>query len=196
MQLYSIIDENNYITHCEWHEQCPVNGTPLLNNLGFVIPRLVDGVLTETFVYIPTIEEKDVLLKKVLNKILLYSRALAMGKSVDDDLDYFEKAYTNKYEMCKGLKVDPYNTLYIESVSEGFATVQEYKDYVIEKYELGKGFYDTALQLSEVMRKLVINDCANNEINKAVQRLTLVDELPTTITVAQVSQVFNQVMAI
>ena len=119
-----------------------------------------------------------------------------MGKSIDDDLEYFEKAYTNKYEMCKGLKPDSYNTLQIESVAEGFATLQEYKDYVIEKYELGKGFYDTALQLSEVMRKLVINDCTNNEINKAMQRLTLVDELPTTITVAQVSEVFNQVMAI
>lgn len=143
-----------------------------------------------------SIIDKDILLKRVLNKILLYSRALAMGKSIDDDLEYFEKAYTNKYEMCKGLKPDSYSTLQIESVAEGFATLQEYKDYVIEKYEIGKGFYDTALQLSEVMRKLVINDCTNNEINKAMQRLTLVDELPTTITVAQVSEVFNQVMAI
>lgn len=194
MQLYSILDSEGYVLHCERHDECPINGTPLLNTQGFKLAKLVNGVLVEA--HISSIEEKDELLRKVLNKILLYSRALAMGKTIEDDLDYFEKAYTNKYEMCKGLKVDPYNTLYIESVSEGFATVQEYKDYVIEKYELGKGFYDTALQLSEVMRKLIINDCVNNEINKAIQRLKLVDDLPNTITVSQVSQVFNQVMAI
>jgi hypothetical protein len=49
MQLYSILDENNYITHCERHEQCPSNGTPLLNT-EFKTPRLVDGVLVETHV--------------------------------------------------------------------------------------------------------------------------------------------------
>jgi hypothetical protein len=191
MKLYSILDENGFITHCEWHNECPANGTPLLNTQ-FKTPRLVEGVLVET--HISTIEEKDELLKRVLNKILLYSRALAMGKSIDDDLEYFEKAYTNKYEMCKGLKPDSFNTLYLEATSEGFASVQEYKDYVIERYEAGKGFYDTALQLSEVMRKLVITDCDNNQIEKAIQRLKLVDELPTTITVEQVSIVFNQVI--
>ena len=47
MQLFSIFDENGYITHCERHEQCPTNGTPLLNT-EFKAPRLVDGVLIET----------------------------------------------------------------------------------------------------------------------------------------------------
>jgi hypothetical protein len=46
MQLFSILDENNYITHCEWHTECPQNGTPLLNTQ-FKTPRLVDGVLIE-----------------------------------------------------------------------------------------------------------------------------------------------------
>lgn len=136
----------------------------------------------------------DVLLKKVLNKILLYSKALAMGKSIEDDLAYFEEAYTNKYNMCKGNSSDPYNTLYYESLAEGFTTLQEYKDYVITKYELGKSFYDTALQMSEVMRKLIIVDCTSNNLNKAIQRLKLVDDLPATITPQQVSVVFNQVI--
>jgi hypothetical protein len=46
MQLYSILDENNYITHCERHAECPSNGTPLLNTQ-FKNPRLVEGVLIE-----------------------------------------------------------------------------------------------------------------------------------------------------
>jgi hypothetical protein len=46
MQLYSILDENGYITHCEWHNECPVNGMALLNTQ-FKAPRLVDGVLIE-----------------------------------------------------------------------------------------------------------------------------------------------------
>ena len=54
MPLYSILDENNYITHCERHEQCPANGTPLLNT-EFKAPRLVGGVLVET--HTPTAED-------------------------------------------------------------------------------------------------------------------------------------------
>ena len=54
MQLFSILDENNYITHCEQHEQCPINGTPLLNT-EFKAPRLVGGVLIET--HVTTAEE-------------------------------------------------------------------------------------------------------------------------------------------
>jgi hypothetical protein len=46
MQLYSILDENGYITHCERHAECPSNGTPLLNTQ-FKNPRLVEGVLIE-----------------------------------------------------------------------------------------------------------------------------------------------------
>ncbi len=54
MQLYSILDENNYITHCEWHNECPANGTDLLNTQ-FKAPRLVDGVLIET--HVTTLDE-------------------------------------------------------------------------------------------------------------------------------------------
>ena len=54
MTLYSILDENGFITHCEKHAQCPANGTPLLNTQ-FVKPRLVDGVLVET--HVTTAEE-------------------------------------------------------------------------------------------------------------------------------------------
>ena len=46
MPLYSILDENGFITHCENHAECPPNGTPLLNTQ-FIKPRLVDGVLVE-----------------------------------------------------------------------------------------------------------------------------------------------------
>lgn len=54
MQLYSILDENNYITHCIMSDTCPQNGTPLLNTQ-FVKPRLVGGVLIET--HVTTAEE-------------------------------------------------------------------------------------------------------------------------------------------
>ena len=46
MPLYSILDENGFITHCENHAECPTNGTPLLNTQ-FIKPRLVEGMLTE-----------------------------------------------------------------------------------------------------------------------------------------------------
>ena len=46
MPLYSILDENGFITHCENHAECPTNGTPLLNTQ-FIKPRLVGGVLVE-----------------------------------------------------------------------------------------------------------------------------------------------------
>ena len=46
MQLYSILDSENYITHCVQANECPQNGTPLLNTQ-FIKPRLIDGVLIE-----------------------------------------------------------------------------------------------------------------------------------------------------
>ena len=46
MPLYSILDENGFITHCENHAECPPNGTPLLNTQ-FIKPRLVGGFLVE-----------------------------------------------------------------------------------------------------------------------------------------------------
>ncbi|QHB38758.1 hypothetical protein tooticki91_gp062 [Flavobacterium phage vB_FspS_tooticki9-1] len=46
MPLYSILDENGFITHCEQHNECPLNATPLLNTQ-FIKPRLVGGVLLE-----------------------------------------------------------------------------------------------------------------------------------------------------
>ena len=54
MQLYSILDSENYITHCIVSDACPQNGTPLLNTQ-FVKPRLVGGVLIET--HVTTTEE-------------------------------------------------------------------------------------------------------------------------------------------
>lgn len=46
MTLFSILDDNNFITHCENHAECPPNATPLLNTQ-FIKPRLVGGVLVE-----------------------------------------------------------------------------------------------------------------------------------------------------
>ena len=54
MPLYSILDSENYITHCIMSDSCPANGTHLLNTQ-FVKPRLVGGVLVET--HVPTAEE-------------------------------------------------------------------------------------------------------------------------------------------
>ena len=54
MPLYSILDSENYITHCIMSDTCPQNGTHLLNT-EFVKPRLVGGVLIET--HVTTTEE-------------------------------------------------------------------------------------------------------------------------------------------
>lgn len=54
MPLYSILDSENYITHCIMSDTCPQNGTHLLNT-EFVKPRLVGGVLIET--HVTTAEE-------------------------------------------------------------------------------------------------------------------------------------------
>ena len=54
MPLYSILDSENYITHCIMSDTCPSNGTPLLNTQ-FIKPRLVGGVLVET--HTPTADE-------------------------------------------------------------------------------------------------------------------------------------------
>ena len=46
MPLYSILDENGFVTHCENHAECPENATPLLNTQ-FIKARLLGGVLVE-----------------------------------------------------------------------------------------------------------------------------------------------------
>lgn len=46
MPLYSILDKNGFVTHCENHAECPENATPLLNT-EFIKPRLVGGILVE-----------------------------------------------------------------------------------------------------------------------------------------------------
>lgn len=132
--------------------------------------------------------------KIVLDKIKRYSLALAMGKSINDDLEYFEKAYTTKYEMCKGIKVDPYNSILIESQLEGFSTKQEYVEIVILKFEQGLMFRDIALQMSEVLRKLMFNDISILDYSKAMARLEIVNQLNSNITAGEVSGVFQQVL--
>jgi hypothetical protein len=62
MPLYSILDDNGFITHCENHAECPINATPLLNT-EFIKPRLVNGVLVEglDFEELQTIQKKKAL---------------------------------------------------------------------------------------------------------------------------------------
>lgn len=138
---------------------------------------------------------KIALLQKiVLDKIKRYSLALAMGKSINDDLEYFQEAYTTKYEMCKGTKSDPYNSILTESQLEGFSTKQEYVDLVISKFEQGLMFRDIALQMSEVLRKLILNDISALDYSKAIARLEIVNQLDSNITAGEVNGIFQQVL--
>ncbi|MEB3408610.1 hypothetical protein [Flavobacterium psychrophilum] len=140
------------------------------------------------------------LLSKVLGKIKRYSLALAMGKSVNDDLDYFEMAYINKYKMANSLLAyylnnnlpnpDPYQTLLAESKIEGYATLNEYLNDVVAKFEKGSKFRDIALQMSEVLRKLVAKDTTE----KALQRLNIVDSLQDNVRASDIRGIFEQVL--
>lgn len=132
--------------------------------------------------------------KIVLDKIKRYSLALAMGKSVNDDLEYFKEAYTTKYEMCKGTKIDPYDSILTESQLEGFVTKQEYVNIVISKFEQGLMFRNIALQMSEILRKLILNDITALNYTKAIERLEIVNQLDSDITVEDVSGIFQQVL--
>lgn len=141
-------------------------------------------------------ERYDYLLLVVFNKVREYARALAMGKSIDDDLDYYELAYTNKYNMCKGLIPDPNNTIATEASLEGYPSTQAYKDYVIVAYDAGKMFRNQAIQMLEVVRKRVILDKDNDDIDTALTRLTMIDNLPKDIKVEDVDGVFTNIMTV
>jgi len=117
-----------------------------------------------------------------------------MGKTIDDNLDYYELVYRNKYKMAKGLIPDPNNTLSLESQLENFTDLEAYKAYIIEKFELGEGFYNSALQLSEVVRKRVLKDEEINDLDKAISRLSLINDMTKEVTVHEVHGVFNQIM--
>ena len=136
------------------------------------------------------------LLNIVFIKVKLYARALAMNKSIDEDLDYFEFAYTNKYNMCMGLIPDPNNTLESEAILEGYNSVAEYKSYVIMAYEQGKYFRDQSIQMLEVIRKRVILDKEQDKIDNALIRLTMIDNLPFDVEISDIAGVFTDVMSV
>lgn len=137
-------------------------------------------------------------LSDMISKINRYITAMAMGKSVHDDLDYYELAYTTKYNLCKAFKVnpnaDPYNTLATEAQLEGVAKVNDYVYFVIAKFEQGKTFRDRGVQLIECLRKRIYADLASNNFDVANQRLKIIDDLPADVKAEQVGAIYNQVM--
>ena len=134
--------------------------------------------------------------KVVLQKIQNYTRALSMGKSIKDDLDYFERVYTLKYEIAIGTKTDPLNTLELEANLEGYNSIQEYKELIINKFEQGRGFFEIAMQMIEVLRKQIFVDIELYNLDKAIQRLEIIDNLEDTIQVDDIQNIFNKVMSL
>ncbi len=134
--------------------------------------------------------------KVVLQKIQNYTRALSMGKSIKDDLDYFERVYTLKYEIAIGTKTDPLNTLELEANLEGYNSIQEYKELIINKFEQGRGFFEIAMQMNEVLRKQIFVDIELYNLDKAIQRLEIIDNLEDTIQVDDIQNIFNKVMSL
>ncbi|QYS85401.1 hypothetical protein JJC03_09130 [Flavobacterium oreochromis] len=143
-------------------------------------------------------------LDKVILKIKVYIKSMAMAKSINDDLDYYEEAYTNKYNLCVRLKCylekggenpDPFNTIATEAQLEGQTTFK-FINNVIDKFEQGKAFNDNGIQLIECLRKRIYLDLDQELHEKAMSRLKLIDDLPATITPADVASIYQQVMSI
>jgi hypothetical protein len=172
---------------------------------------LIDNIVTKEVIIISELELQEIefakiapLQKIVLDKIKRYSLALAMGKSINDDLEYFEKAYRNKYKMAKAMLAylldntlpnpDPYNTLLTESVLEGYATLIDYLNDIVLKFDNGSQFMEIALQMSEVLRKLIMNDITALDYTKAIDRLEIVNQLESDITAGEVNGIFQQVL--
>lgn len=137
---------------------------------------------------------------KIFSKIKRYALALAMGKSVDDDLEYYETAYRQKYQRAKdflsGAFSDALGTFQTESILEGFETPTTYANYIITAFEKGENFQKVAYDMSEVLRKLLLKDEAEMNYDKAIARCTIIDELPDTVQATQIGAIFNQVLSL
>lgn len=202
-KLYTLIDENRNIIKAKYFNDTdilPKNAIPELLKKNFVKPkfnfdtRKFEEGATEAEINNQKEKEFEELKKKVFYKIENYGRALSMGKPVDSDLNYYERAYTNKYNLAKGIKPDTLNVLQTEMTLEGYTDLEAYKQLIISKYEQGVQFFEVVLQMAEIFRKRILADKLQGNYNKALLRMKIIDNLPKEVTTEQVHQIFNQVM--
>lgn len=135
-------------------------------------------------------------LNPLVAKSRVWLRAILMGKTLEDDLEYFEDVYRTKYNQC----TDPNGTfdtlLTMEAQLEGFANVSDYKAYVIGRWEQGLGFYEGAKGLLEVFRKRVLKDFDDNDKAKADLRMDELDGLPSDLNPMDFQTEFERIMAL
>lgn len=129
-------------------------------------------------------------LRDVLGTISKQALFISMNRKELEDLDYYEVAYRTKYALCKGYRTDPENTIFQESLLEGYATVELFKADVISKFEAGEQLRDTIIQLTEVTRKAIFKDIENNDFVKPIQRIQILQQITgaTSVTVIPLIQ--------
>jgi hypothetical protein len=135
-------------------------------------------------------------LNKVVFSSRLWAKAIVMGKTDKDDLDYFQDVYTTKYRHCK----DPNNSfdvfLELERIAEGFNSLEEYKAYVIVRFEQGQEFFEQAKAMIEAFRKIVLKDLEIKNLDFANSRVVALDNLPESITPSEFSVEFQRIISL
>lgn len=133
-------------------------------------------------------------LNEVVSSSRRYAKAIVLGKTINDDLDYFEDVYTTKYEMCQVTYFDA--LLEMEAQAEGFKTLDEYKAYVIGRFEAGKAFFEQAKVMLEVFRKVCLAHFEQDNYSKAERKITSLDDLPEDISPAVFATEFQRILAL
>jgi hypothetical protein len=133
-------------------------------------------------------------LNKVVFSSRLWAKAIVMGKTDKDDLDYFQDVYTAKYRHCKDSNNSFDVFLELERIAESFNSLEEYKAYVIVRFEQGQAFFEQAKAMIEVFRKIVLKDLEVKNLDLADSRVLALDNLPESITPSEFSAEFQRII--
>ena len=136
------------------------------------------------------------ILSAVCFKTRLWAKAIVMGKTVEDDLDYFQDVYTEKYNQCQDLNDSFDYFLDLEATAEGYGSLEDYKMLVITKFETGLAFFKQAKAMTEVFRKVVLFNIENKDFGTAESQIILVDNLPRDITPSDFAVNFQNVISL
>ncbi|QHB40926.1 hypothetical protein stinky91_gp064 [Flavobacterium phage vB_FspS_stinky9-1] len=203
MPLYSILDENGFITHCEQHNECPLNATPLLNTQ-FIKPRLVGGVLLEGATPEEIAESEVKNLTERINKAftLLRQRALAssIGKSITFGFDYIKEQseqYTYKYEVAIGNVQDSFVNAMIDNEANDFGiTSEQMRQLIIDRYLQGKTLFIGYTSMIERARTKALTMIEISDFDKAEQITIMMENVPTEMSLEDAEILTNQMLAI
>ncbi len=138
-------------------------------------------------------------IERVFGRVLKGAMAILMGKTLDDDLDYYREVYKTKYEYCK----DPNNTydslLQLEFSNESIPninTLQEYKQFVITRYEQAEAMFKNVQAMLEVLRKKILKDISDKIFEKGKERLDALDNLDISLSPAQFQGEFQRILSL